>query len=302
MRMKDLLPRFIVLCHLGDDVFGAARKSMDDPADGLPDEVFQLIEELMDAGKRQLTVLLLGKSGVGKSSTVNSFLKMQVARVSAFKLQADTEIVAPFLRQADTEIVAPCLRQVGWRAMDADDSVELIANVVEMEGHDADGFRVKLIDTCGLEDPEAGDTINMTALKKIASEIKGEPIDVVLYVDRLDLYRVDALDKGIIGAISDTLGKSIWKKTVLVLTHGNLAQTPPGTDYADRAPNVGKVEVRSRKDRVGGKDEYRGVSERLNLTDRARGYLVDRVFSYPTASGVGRCKVSYEGHTRKKHL
>eukprot|EP00798_Chlamydomonas_sp_ICE-L_P029459 gene29459-5804_t len=48
---------------------------------------------------------------------------------------------------------------------------------------------------------------------------------------------------------------------------------------ADRDPIVGKVEVRSRKDRVGGEDEYRDVSERLNLTGRARGYFVDRVFS-----------------------
>ena len=32
-------------------------------------------------------------------------------------------------------------------------------------------------------------------------------------------------------AIGDVLGRSIWKRTTLVLTHGNLSQTPSGTDY-----------------------------------------------------------------------
>ena len=32
-------------------------------------------------------------------------------------------------------------------------------------------------------------------------------------------------------AIGDVLGRSIWKRTALVLTHGNLSQTPSGTDY-----------------------------------------------------------------------
>ena len=36
-------------------------------------------------------------------------------------------------------------------------------------------------------------------MRKIADSIKGQSIDVVLYVDRLDLYRVDALDKGVSG-------------------------------------------------------------------------------------------------------
>jgi len=31
---------------------------------------------------------------------------------------------------------------------------------VDFADSSADGFRIKLIDTCGLEDPEAGDTVN----------------------------------------------------------------------------------------------------------------------------------------------
>jgi hypothetical protein len=63
------------------------------------DDIIALLEELRAAGKKQLTVLLLGKSSVGKSSLVNSFFNEVLARVQAFKLQADSEITTPFTKQ-----------------------------------------------------------------------------------------------------------------------------------------------------------------------------------------------------------
>lgn len=42
---------------------------------------------------------LTGKSSVGKSSTVNSLLGETAARVQAFKLQADAEIISPFVKE-----------------------------------------------------------------------------------------------------------------------------------------------------------------------------------------------------------
>lgn len=50
-------------------------------------------------------------------------------------------------------------------------------------------------------------------------------IDVLLYVDRLDAYRVDDLDKQIIKAITTSFGKDIWRRSLLVLTHAQLC--PP---------------------------------------------------------------------------
>lgn len=50
-------------------------------------------------------------------------------------------------------------------------------------------------------------------------------IDVLLYVDRLDAYRVDDLDKQIIKAITGAFGKPIWHRSLLVLTHAQLS--PP---------------------------------------------------------------------------
>ena len=55
-------------------------------------------------------------------------------------------------------------------------------------------------------------------------------IDVLLYVDRLDAYRVDDLDKQIIRAIANNFGKEIWRKSLLVLTHAQLCP-PDGLNY-----------------------------------------------------------------------
>lgn len=55
-------------------------------------------------------------------------------------------------------------------------------------------------------------------------------IDVLLYVDRLDVYRVDDLDRQVVNAITDAFGKEIWKKSALVLTHAQFSP-PDGLNY-----------------------------------------------------------------------
>lgn len=57
-------------------------------------------------------------------------------------------------------------------------------------------------------------------------------IDVLLYVDRLDAYRVDNLDKQVVKAITESFGKEIWRKGVVVLTHAQLSP-PDGLNYEE---------------------------------------------------------------------
>ena len=60
----------------------------------------------------------------------------------------------------------------------------------------------------------------------------GKTIDVVLYVDRLDGYRVDNLDKQVIRALARSFGPSFWRLAMIVLTHAQLSP-PDGVEYAE---------------------------------------------------------------------
>ncbi|XP_057841157.2 translocase of chloroplast 34, chloroplastic [Cryptomeria japonica] len=152
--------------------------------------LYGLLSKLKQEDVNSLTILVMGKGGVGKSSTVNSLVGERVAVVSAFQAEA----MRPVL----------CSRS---RA----------------------GFTLNIIDTPGLIE---GGFVNDHALDLIKRFLTNKIIDVLLYVDRLDSYRVDNLDKQIIKAISDTFGKQIWQRSLVVFTHAQLSP-PDGLSYAD---------------------------------------------------------------------
>jgi hypothetical protein len=56
-------------------------------------------------------------------------------------------------------------------------------------------------------------------------------VDVVLYLDRLDLYRVEPVDHAAMEAVSRVLGPEVWRHTLLGLTRSQMASPPPGTTY-----------------------------------------------------------------------
>lgn len=67
----------------------------------------------------------------------------------------------------------------------------------------------------------------MQALKSVAQILQDKKVDVVLYLDRLDFYRVERTDQEIMSAITNTLGPKIWRNTIIGLTHGK-AVAPQG--------------------------------------------------------------------------
>ncbi|XP_010556660.1 PREDICTED: translocase of chloroplast 33, chloroplastic [Tarenaya hassleriana] len=147
------------------------------------EKLVEFFSKLKQKNMNTMTVLVLGKGGVGKSSTVNSLIGEQVVRVSPFQAEG--------------------LRPV-------------------MVSRTMGGFTINIIDTPGLV--EAG-YVNHQALELIKGFLVNKTIDVMLYVDRLDVYRVDEMDKQVVRAISQSFGKEIWSKSLLVLTHAQFS--PP---------------------------------------------------------------------------
>lgn len=64
----------------------------------------------------------------------------------------------------------------------------------------------------------------------MSSFLLNKTIDILLYVDRLDAYRVDNLEKQVIKAITNSFGKVIWRRALVVLTHAQFSP-PDGLPY-----------------------------------------------------------------------
>uniref|UniRef100_A0A7N0TDD0 Translocase of chloroplast n=1 Tax=Kalanchoe fedtschenkoi TaxID=63787 RepID=A0A7N0TDD0_KALFE len=151
-------------------------------------KLLELLGKLKQEDVSSLTILVLGKGGVGKSSTVNSLIGERIVTASAFQSEN--------------------LRPV-------------------MVSRTRAGFTLNVIDTPGLIE---GGYVNDQALDIIKRFLLNKTIDVLLYVDRLDVYRVDTLDKQVVKAITDNFGQKIWNRGIVVLTHAQLSP-PDGLSY-----------------------------------------------------------------------
>ncbi|CAI9118807.1 OLC1v1020423C1 [Oldenlandia corymbosa var. corymbosa] len=127
-----------------------------------------------------LNVLVIGKSGVGKSATINSIFGEEKARISAFDPGTN--------------------------------SVKVIKGTSE-------GVHIQVLDTPGLSSSIQDQSFNRKVLQSIKKFTKKFPPDVVLYVDRLDTKIGDLNDLPLLKLITSSLGSSIWSKAIVILTH-----------------------------------------------------------------------------------
>ncbi|KAL6564202.1 hypothetical protein OROMI_015652 [Orobanche minor] len=140
----------------------------------------QLETEEKDDLEFSVNMLVLGKSGVGKSATINSVLGEEKAPIDAFETGT--------------------------------------AYVKEISGF-VDGVEVRVVDTPGLRSSMMEQGVNRRILSSVKKFTKKTPPDVVLYVDRLDAQSRDLNDLPLLKTVTSVLGSSIWRSAIVTLTH-----------------------------------------------------------------------------------
>ena len=145
-----------------------------------------------------LTILLLGKRGVGKTATIRSLLELGGGAANPSAAALVDEGAGPT------------------------GSVRVIRATVL-------GLRFTFVDTPGLEPGQGSNKRNVAVLHRARRACRP---DIVLYVDRLDASRDPRADLLLLRAIHTTFGMTIWQQTIALLT--NASKSPP--DGADGRP------------------------------------------------------------------
>ncbi|KAI4379508.1 hypothetical protein MLD38_005791 [Melastoma candidum] len=138
-----------------------------------------------------IRILVLGRSGVGKSTTINSIFDQIRTVTSAFQPATD------------------CITEV--------------RGVVH-------GLDITFIDTPGfLPASTSNSRRNREIMLSIRRFVRKSPPDLVMYFERLDLINMRYSDFPLLKLATEVFGKAIWLNTILVMTHA-LCPLPEGSN------------------------------------------------------------------------
>lgn len=139
-----------------------------------------------------IRILVLGKTGVGKSATINSIFDQRKAVTDAFR--------------------------------PATDHIKEVVGTVN-------GVKVTFIDTPGfLPSCTSNPRRNRKLMLSVKRFIRKSPPDIVLLFERLDLINMGYSDFPLLKLMTEVFGSAIWFNTILVMTHAslNLPEGPSG--------------------------------------------------------------------------
>ncbi|CAN6916050.1 unnamed protein product [Brassica oleracea] len=147
-----------------------------------------------------INVLVMGKTGVGKSATINSIFGETKSAVGAFRVTTKS-------------------------------ANYVVGNV--------GGILITILDTPGLMSSATEEWYNQDVLVSIKKSMRRFPVDVVLYIDRLD----ENPDVRLLRTITSSLGSSIWRNAIVVLTHA-ASDVPDSSSYTAQRSSLMHQSIR----------------------------------------------------------
>ena len=149
------------------------------------------------SGGRPLVLVVLGKSGVGKSTLINKFLKLE-----------------------------------GENECEAKDGASTTTRKVERKEKTKQEITIQMIDTPGLG---GVDGIKVKKVLQDISKATNKQADTILYcVSMHPASHIDSSDTKIVRQLTSTFGSDIWRRTILCLTFANVCKPENDEVYKSR--------------------------------------------------------------------